>query len=66
MIFDPAPPVGLEEVVQTLEEMLKTNNGGNAGGNISDDVRAQLEAWAKLYGRANRLCREFAKHRGQG
>jgi hypothetical protein len=44
-------------VVQTLEETLKTIGGGNAGGNIPDDVLAQLAAWAKLYGRADHLCR---------
>ena len=35
--------------------------GGNAGGNIRDDELAQLVGWAKLYGRADRLCRKLAK-----
>ncbi|MEZ6132158.1 MAG: hypothetical protein R3C59_26150 [Planctomycetaceae bacterium] len=60
-----APPVGLEEVVKTVEKTLKLqgggNAGGNAGGNIPDDVLSQLAAWAKLYGRAHRLCRTISK-----
>jgi hypothetical protein len=48
-------------VVQTLEKTLKTTDGGNAGGNISAEVMAQLEVWAKLYGRADHLCRRLAE-----
>ena len=54
-----APPLGLEETVRTLEETLKTDDGGNVGGNISDEQRAQLAAWAKLYGKAARLCQKL-------
>lgn len=52
-----APPVGLEEVVQTLQETLKSSNGGN----ISDDVVAQLAEWAKLYARAAQVCSSVSK-----
>lgn len=43
-------------MVQTLEETLKTQVGGNAGGNISDEDRQRLAEWAKFYGRASKLC----------
>lgn len=48
-------------MLQNLEETLKSSNGGNAGGNISAGMMAQLDAWAKLYGRANRLCKKLTK-----
>ncbi len=48
--------VGREQAVQPRQETLKAPDGGNAGGNISDDVLAPLEAWAELHGRPHRLC----------
>lgn len=48
-------------MLQTLEETLKLEGGGNAGGNMSDELQAQVTEWAKLYERANRLCRQLTK-----
>lgn len=55
--------VGREQVVQPRKETLKASDDCNAGGNISDDVLAQLEAWADLHGRLHRLCGKIGRLR---
>ena len=64
MALKEAPPVGLEEVVQTLEETLITQIGGNAGGNISEEDRQLLAEWAEFYGRAAEICEKLLRTSG--
>jgi hypothetical protein len=54
------PPVGLEQVLNSLEKMRFEPVGGNAGGNISREQLAELRAWSDLYRRASELYERLA------
>ena len=61
VIWSLAPPRGLEEVIKTLENSLKTNSGGNGGGTICDELAAQLSDWCSIYEQAALVCRRLTK-----
>ena len=46
-------------MVQTLEETLKTQSGGNVGGNISEEDRQRLAEWAEFYKNVWQLCKKL-------
>jgi integrase len=66
-IFDLAPPVGLEQQLQTHENPDGDQFGGNAGGNIRRELETLKEIWPKVPRAIRQQCLEWLEsHRQVG